>query len=63
VTNVVVDQSKNPAPVSGGKVSAFEGPYQKIQGKAYGELDRRDGHNAIIQDIQLACAMRELGRV
>jgi len=54
VTKIVVDPQKSASPIAGGKSFAAVGPYEKIQGKAYGEIDPRDRRNAIIQDIQLA---------
>ena len=54
VTKIVIDPQKSASRVAGGKPFGAAGPYEKIQGKAYGELDPRDRHNAIIQDIQLA---------
>lgn len=54
VTKVVIEQGTNPSPVAGGKSFRGIGPYEKIQGKVYGELDPRDRRNAIIQDIALA---------
>jgi hypothetical protein len=54
VTKIVVDHQKSALPIAGGKSFAAIGPYEKIQGNAYGEIDPRDRRNAIIQDIQLA---------
>ncbi len=54
VTKVTIDQSKGTSLVADGRSLGTVGPYEKIQGKVYGELDPRDRRNAIIQDIQLA---------
>jgi hypothetical protein len=51
VTKIVVDPQKSASPIAGGKSFAAVGSYEKIQGKAYGEIDPRDRRNAIIQDI------------
>src|SRR6185295_18299713 len=42
------------SPTFGGYVFKDVGAYEKIVGKAYGELDPKDPKNAIIVDIQLA---------
>jgi hypothetical protein len=42
------------SPTFGGYAFAGVGPYEKIVGKAFGELDPRDPRNAPIVDIQLA---------
>lgn len=39
---------------NGGAAAARIGPYEIIRGIAHGELDPRDAHNVIIQDIGLA---------
>ena len=54
VTRIVIDPAKSESPAYGGKSFGKVGPYEKIVGRAYGELDPKDPHNAIIQDIQLA---------
>jgi hypothetical protein len=54
VTRIVIDRAKSESPTFGGKSFGNVGPYEKIVGRAYGELDPKDPHNAIIQDIQLA---------
>ena len=41
-------------PTSGAKSFGSAGPYEKIAGKAHGELDPNDPRNAIITDILLA---------
>jgi len=54
VTHIVIDKAKSESPAYGGKTFGAVGQYEKIVGRAYGELDPKDPHNAIIQDIQLA---------
>ena len=54
VTRIVIDKAKSESPTYGGKSFGKAGQYEKIVGRAYGELDPKDPHNAIIQDIQLA---------
>src|SRR5215471_1979736 len=41
-------------PIFGGYAFKGVGPYEKIVGKAFGELDPNDPKNAVIVDIQLA---------
>ena len=41
-------------PMNNGQPAGAAGPYEIIKGKIYGELDPKDPHNAIIQDIALA---------
>src|SRR5215471_15646880 len=42
------------SPTFGGYAFEGVGPYEKIVGKAFGELDPKDPKNAVIVDIQLA---------
>jgi hypothetical protein len=42
------------SPTFGGYAFAGVGPYEKLVGKAYGELDPNDPKNAVIVDIKLA---------
>src|SRR5882724_9591479 len=51
VTRIVVNASVDPDPVLSDGASF---PIKRITGHAFGELDPRDPHNAIIQDIRLA---------
>ena len=46
VTSIVIDST---APVTGAAV-----PYTTYKGRIFGELDRSDAHNSVIQDIGLA---------
>ena len=43
-----------PEPAFGGKVFAGAGKFERVRGKAYGEVDPKAPGNAIIQDIGLA---------
>ena len=52
VTRLQITEKQSPT--FGGHVFKDVGAYEKIAGKAYGELDPRDPKNAIIVDIQLA---------
>jgi Alpha/beta hydrolase domain len=54
VKKIVIDKAKSESPAYGGKSFGAAGQYEKIVGKAYGELDPQDPHNAIITDIQFA---------
>jgi len=51
VTKIQITEKQ---PAFGGYVFKDVGAYEKIVGKAYGELDPKDPKNAIIVDIQLA---------
>jgi hypothetical protein len=52
VTRIVVDTKVSPA--FNGASFGSAGPYETLAGRAFGELDPNDPHNAIIQDIKLA---------
>lgn len=54
VKHIVVDKSKSESPAYNGKSFGSIGSYEKIVGHAYGELDPKDPHNAVITDIQMA---------
>lgn len=54
VKRIVLDKSKGESPAYNGKSFGKAGPYEKLVGHAYGELDPKDPHNSIITDIQLA---------
>lgn len=54
VIRIAIDKSKSESPAYGGKSFGNVGQYEKIVGRAYGELDPKNSHNSIIQDIQLA---------
>ena len=42
------------SPTFEGRTFGSVGPYEKLRGKAYGEVDPTDPHNAVIIDIELA---------
>jgi hypothetical protein len=52
VTRIVIDERLSPA--YNGKSFGSAGPYERISGRAFGELDPRDPHNTIITDLDLA---------
>ena len=52
VTKIVIDTQESPA--FNGASFGSAGPYETLAGRAVGELDPNDPHNAIIQDIKLA---------
>jgi hypothetical protein len=54
VIRIVIDKNKSESPAYGGKSFGNVGPYERIVGQAYGEIDPNDIHNLVIQDIQLA---------
>jgi hypothetical protein len=52
VTRIAIEKKASPA--FDGASFGSAGPYETLTGKAFGELDPNDPHNAIIQDIKLA---------
>ncbi len=52
VTRIVIEKKVSPS--FDGAAFGQAGQYETLTGRAYGELDPRDPHNAIITDIQLA---------
>jgi Alpha/beta hydrolase domain len=52
VTQIVIDQRESPT--YAGAAFGTVGQYEKLIGRAFGEIDPNDRRNAIIQDIQLA---------
>jgi hypothetical protein len=52
VTRIVIDTKVSPA--FEGATFGSAGQYETLTGRAFGELDPNDPHNAIIQDIALA---------
>src|SRR6516164_7490312 len=52
VTKIQITSKETPT--FGGYAFKGVGPYEKIVGKAFGELDPNDPRNAVIVDIQLA---------
>ena len=51
ITKIVIDKTESYA---NGKTFGAIGQYEKLTGRAFGEVNPNDSHNAIIQDIQLA---------
>lgn len=57
ITKIVIDPATSQSPVFEGRVfgpNGNVGPYEKLRGKAFGELDPNDPRNAVITDITLA---------
>src|SRR4029450_8173231 len=55
VTRLVIDRSRSESPAFEGRVFGPDGkvgPYEKLRGRAYGELDPDDPHNALITDLK-----------
>ena len=52
VTLIEIVKVESPAPA--GRAGATSLPYERLSGKAYGELDPNDPKNAIVTDIKLA---------
>jgi len=52
IVHIVIDEKQSPA--YGGRSFGKAGPYERITGRAFGEIDPRDPRNAIITDIDLA---------
>src|SRR5215472_18546875 len=52
VTRIAIEKKVSPA--FDGASFGNAGQYETLSGKAFGELDPNDPHNAIIQDIKLA---------
>ncbi|HZP85523.1 MAG TPA: alpha/beta hydrolase domain-containing protein, partial [Burkholderiales bacterium] len=52
ITRIVIDTKESPA--YGGQSFGAAGQYERLIGRAFGELDPKDPHNAIITDIDLA---------
>ena len=57
ITRIVIDPALSESPTFEGRVFGPDGrvgPYEKLRGKAYGELDPNDPRNALITDLKLA---------
>lgn len=52
VASIVIDSPA--APAFAGAPIGTAGPYVTLKGRVFGELDPRDHHNVIIQDLELA---------
>ena len=57
LTRIVIDPTRSESPTFEGRVFGVDGrvgPYEKLRGKAYGELDPADPRNQVITDLELA---------
>jgi hypothetical protein len=54
ITKVEIDPTRSESPTFGGYAWPGVGQYEKIVGKAHGEVDPLDPRNAVIVDIELA---------
>jgi hypothetical protein len=57
ITRIAIDPAQSQSPVFDGRIfgsGGSVGPYEKVRGKAYGELDPDDPRNAVITDLKLA---------
>jgi hypothetical protein len=57
LTQIVIDPAQSESPVFEGRVfgpNGSVGPYEKLRGRAYGEVDPDDPRNALITDLKLA---------
>src|SRR5262249_39757510 len=52
VVRIVIDKKESPA--YAGRSFGAAGPYERITGRAFGELDPRQARNALITDLDLA---------
>lgn len=57
ITRIVIDPARSESPTFEGRAFGPDGkvgPYEKLRGKAYGEVDPDDPRNAVITDVKLA---------
>ena len=57
ITRIVIDPARSESPTFEGRLfgtNGSVGPYEKLRGTAYGELDPTDPRNAVITDIRFA---------
>ncbi|HYR18079.1 MAG TPA: alpha/beta hydrolase domain-containing protein [Myxococcales bacterium] len=54
LTKFVIDKSRSESPTFGGHFFAGVGPYEKIVGTGFGEVNPSDPKNSLMVDIQLA---------
>jgi hypothetical protein len=57
ITKIVIDRAQSESPTFEGRTFGPDGrvgPYEKLRGKAYGEVDPDDPRNAVITDLKLA---------
>lgn len=63
ITKIVIDPALTQSPTFEGRTFGSVGAYEKLRGKAYGELDPADRRNAVITDIELAARNPAAGKV
>src|SRR6267143_1976912 len=51
ITRFVVDPALSQSPTFEGRTFGSAGAYEKLRGKAYGEVDPRDPQNAVIVEV------------
>jgi hypothetical protein len=65
ITRIEIDTARSQSPTFGGFSWPNVGQYEKVVGKAYGEVDPRDRQNRVIVDIECGrvrpCAARTPG--
>ena len=57
ITRIVIDPARSESPAFEGRTFGPDGkvgPYEKLRGKAFGEVDPDDPRNAVITDLELA---------
>ena len=57
ITRIVIDPARSESPAFEGRTFGPDGkvgPYEKLRGKAFGEVDPDDRRNAVITDLKLA---------
>src|ERR1700741_4515 len=54
ITRIAIDPALSQSPTFEGRTFGSVGAYEKLRGKAFGEVDPRDPQNALITDIELA---------
>src|SRR5512145_2085321 len=57
ITRIVIDPARSESPTFEGRSfgpAGKVGPYEKLRGKAFGEVDPDDPRNAVITDLKLA---------
>src|SRR5437764_11281718 len=54
ITRIEIDSARSQSPTFGGYSWPGVGQYEKIVGKAYGEVDPQDRQNRVVVDIELA---------
>src|SRR5512134_891052 len=57
ITRIVIDSALSESPTFEGRVfgpDGKNGPYEKLRGRAFGEVDPDDPRNAVITDLKLA---------